>query len=88
MYGDGWSHRRRAGGQAEALENFQYRIGSVDRRDNCHLSLATRAATGYGKPVTSTMQASFKAPGVYVLRAIASDGLLEAFHDVTVTVNK
>jgi hypothetical protein len=45
-------------------------------------------ATGYGKPVTSTTQASFKVPGVYVLRAIASDGLLEAFHDVTVTVNK
>ena len=45
-------------------------------------------ATGYGKPVTSTTEASFKVPGVYVLRAIASDGLLEAFHDVTVTVNK
>jgi len=45
-------------------------------------------AAGYGKPVTSTTQASFKMPGVYVLRAIASDGLLEAFHDVTVTVNK
>ena len=26
--------------------------------------------------------------GIYVLRAISSDGLLEAFHDVTVTVNK
>ena len=45
-------------------------------------------ATGYGKPVISTTAASFKVPGVYVLRAIASDGLLEAFHDVTVTVNK
>ena len=45
-------------------------------------------AAGYGKPVTSTTQATFKMPGVYVLRAMASDGLLEAFHDVTVTVNK
>jgi hypothetical protein len=49
---------------------------------------STTPSTGYGKPVTSTTQASFKVPGVYVLRAIASDGLLEAFHDVTVTVNK
>ena len=27
-------------------------------------------------------------PGVYVLRAIVSDGALEAFHDTTVTVNE
>jgi hypothetical protein len=46
---------------------------------------ATRAG-GDGKPVTSSTAASFKTPGVYVLRAIASDGALEAFHDVTVTV--
>ncbi len=43
-------------------------------------------ATGYGKPVESKTQASFKVPGVYVLRAVASDGALETFHDVTVTV--
>ena len=41
---------------------------------------------GYQKPVTSTTMASFKVPGVYVLRAIASDGALTTFHDVTVTV--
>jgi hypothetical protein len=44
------------------------------------------AASGYQKPVTSTTTASFKVPGVYVLRAIASDGALTTFHDVTVTV--
>jgi hypothetical protein len=44
------------------------------------------AASGYQKPVTCTTNASFKVPGVYVLRAIASDGALTAFHDVTVTV--
>jgi hypothetical protein len=44
------------------------------------------AATGYEKPVTSSTTASFKTPGVYLLRAIASDGSLETFHDVTVTV--
>ena len=43
-------------------------------------------AVGYLKPVTSTTTASFKTPGAYVLRAIASDGSLMAFHDVTVTV--
>jgi hypothetical protein len=43
-------------------------------------------ASGYQKPVTATTTASFKAPGVYVLRAIASDGSLSTFHDVAVTV--
>ena len=43
-------------------------------------------ASGYQKPVTATTTASFKAPGVYVLRAIANDGALTTFHDVTVTV--
>jgi hypothetical protein len=43
----------------------------------------------FGTPTsgsTSTTTANFGAPGVYVLRAIASDGALEAFHDVSVTV--
>jgi hypothetical protein len=44
------------------------------------------AASGYQKPVTCTTTASFQVPGVYVLRAIASDGALTTFHDVTVTV--
>jgi hypothetical protein len=43
-------------------------------------------ARGYQEPVTSTTTASFKVPGVYVLRAIANDGALTTFHDVTVTV--
>jgi hypothetical protein len=41
----------------------------------------------YGKPVTSRTEATFTVPGSYWLRAIASDGALETFHDVTVTVN-
>ena len=44
------------------------------------------AAGGNQRAVTSTTTASFKVPGVYVLRAIASDGALTTFHDVTVTV--
>ena len=43
-------------------------------------------ASGSGKPLTSSTTASFQVPGIYVLRAIASDGALEAFHDITVTV--
>jgi hypothetical protein len=43
-------------------------------------------ASGYQKPVTSTTTATFQVPGVYVLRAIASDGSLATFHDVAVRV--
>jgi len=42
--------------------------------------------TVYQKQVTSTTKVLFQVPGVYVLRAIASDGSLATFHDVTVTV--
>jgi len=40
----------------------------------------------YGQPVTAATKASFTVPGVYVLRAIASDRQLEATYDITVTV--
>jgi hypothetical protein len=40
----------------------------------------------YGTPVELTTKATFSAPGLYVLRAIASDGLLESSHRVNVTV--
>ena len=40
----------------------------------------------YGKPVQSTTNVAFTAPGTYWLRAIASDSSLEAAHDVKVTV--
>jgi hypothetical protein len=42
--------------------------------------------SGYMKPVTATTKAVFKAPGTYILRAVASDGSLMTFHDVAVTV--
>jgi hypothetical protein len=41
-----------------------------------------------GAPAEATTSVTFSAPGTYVLRAIASDGLLEAAHDVTVTVRE
>src|SRR5579871_1886756 len=40
-----------------------------------------------GKPISSTTVVSFSVQGKYWLRAIASDGALETFHDVNVTVN-
>src|SRR5262249_47021310 len=39
-----------------------------------------------GKPVELTTDALFSAPGVYWLRAIASDGMMETNHDVKGTV--
>jgi hypothetical protein len=41
----------------------------------------------YGQPVTATTKALFSAPGTYWVRAIAGDGALESFLDITVTVN-
>ena len=46
----------------------------------------TTTSTSTTRTTTSTTIASFKVPGVYVLRAIASDTALEGFHDITVTV--
>jgi len=40
----------------------------------------------FEKPLTATTKASFKVPGVYVCRAIVSDGSLETPYDITVTV--
>ena len=40
----------------------------------------------YGKPVEAPTSVTFTAPGVYWLRAVASDTTLEATHDVKVTV--
>jgi hypothetical protein len=40
----------------------------------------------YGKPVTMETKVSFGSPGVYRLRAIASDGQLTSPYDVDVTV--
>jgi hypothetical protein len=40
----------------------------------------------YGKPAALTSKVSFAAPGVYRLRAIASDGQAFSTHDVDVTV--
>lgn len=44
------------------------------------------AAPVHGGPVELSTEVTFSEPGTYVLKAVASDGLLEASHDVRVTV--
>lgn len=44
------------------------------------------AAAIHGRPAELSTDVTFSQPGTYVLKAVASDGLLEAAHDVTVTV--
>ena len=68
------------GGQGLSLRWIHYRGPA-----GVTLDPAT-TAVGYEKPIESTTTVRFKSAGVYVLRAIASDGSLESFHDVTVTV--
>jgi hypothetical protein len=45
-----------------------------------------RSEPVYGKPINESTQAVFDTPGVYVVRAVVSDGLLETMHDIRVTV--
>ena len=65
----------------EARSTLSLRRGWPSGFDRSHATLPL-------KPVSSTTKVSFRVPGTYVLRAIASDGALEAVHDVTVTVNQ
>jgi hypothetical protein len=45
-----------------------------------------RSEPVHGKPIAESTQAVFDTPGSYVVRAVVSDGLLEAPHDIIVTV--
>ncbi len=42
----------------------------------------------YGKPLTSETKASFSAPGIYRVRAIATDGALFSTYDIDVKVKQ
>jgi hypothetical protein len=46
-----------------------------------------RSERVYGKAVEGTTEATFSVPGDYWLRAVADDGLLDAFVDLKVTVS-
>jgi hypothetical protein len=39
-----------------------------------------------GKTADSSTMATFSAPGIYWVQVVASDGLLEAVHNIKVTV--
>lgn len=41
----------------------------------------------FASPASATTQATFSAPGVYIIRLTVSDGVLTSTRDVTVTVN-
>lgn len=59
----------------------------IEYRGPGQVAFSAPTTTGvYGAPTESTTTATFSAPGTYVLRAIASDGLLESPRSVTVTV--
>ena len=42
----------------------------------------------YGKPLTSQTKVTFRAPGSYRIRAIATDGAMFSTFDVDVKVNQ
>lgn len=48
----------------------------------------SQSAPVYGKPVESTTEVTFAAPGTYWLQAVVSDGLLESVHNVKVLVSR
>jgi hypothetical protein len=50
--------------------------------------IPSQTAPVYGKPIESTTEVTFGAPGAYWVQGIVSDGLLEAVHNVKVLVGK
>ena len=64
------------------------RIRWIQYRGPGRVTFAPENSPGeYVPSVSHTTSASFSAPGTYVVRAIVSDGQLEAAHDIAVTVN-
>jgi hypothetical protein len=80
---------QRNSGQANA-ETQRFSIQWIQYRGPGPITFSPPARSATSTPatrsVTSTTIASFKVPGVYVVRAVASDTALESFHDITVTV--
>ncbi|PYS53158.1 MAG: hypothetical protein DMG13_13715 [Acidobacteria bacterium] len=69
--------------QGLSVQWIQYRgAGPITFSPPARAATSTPAT----RSVTSTTIASFKVPGVYVVRAVAGDTALESFHDITVTV--
>jgi len=76
---DGIPARGRGGRGGLGIKWIQYRgLGEV--------SFDPDTTPGAGKTADSTTMATFSAPGMYWIQAVASDGLLEAVHNIKVTV--
>jgi hypothetical protein len=79
--------RVRAGTPPSQVRPQGLRVRWIQYRGPGHVAFTIdRTTPTYGQPVDSTTRASFSEPGIYVVRAIASDGLLESIRDITVTV--
>jgi hypothetical protein len=76
---DGIPARGRGGRGGLSIKWIQYRgPGPV--------ILDPETTPGAGKTADSSTMATFSAPGMYWIQAVASDGLLEAVHNIKVTV--
>ena len=76
---DGIPARGRGGRGGLSIKWIQYRgPGQV--------SFDPETTPGAGKTADSTTMATFSAPGMYWIQAVASDGLLDAAHIIKVTV--
>jgi hypothetical protein len=76
---DGIPARGRGGRGGLGIKWIQYRgPGEV--------SFDPDTTPGAGKTADSSTMATFSAPGMYWIQAVASDGLLEAVHNIKVTV--
>jgi hypothetical protein len=80
---DGLPQRRRGGVMVSSSLSIRW----IHYRGSGHVTIEMPSTSTSGnKSAEITTNVKFDAPGVYVLRAIASDGQIEAHHDVTVTV--
>jgi hypothetical protein len=76
---DGIPARGRGGRGGFSIKWIQY-------RGQAPVTLDPDTTPGSGKTADSTTMATFSAPGIYWIQAVASDGLLEAVHTIKVTV--
>jgi hypothetical protein len=58
----------------------------IQYRGPGQVSFDPETTPGAGKTADSTTMATFSAPGMYWIQAVASDGLLDAAHIIKVTV--
>ena len=80
------SYHTTSGYYASVMNYFTSQINSGVLHAPADGSLSGGTAT-FASPASATTQATFSAPGVYIIRLTVSDGVLTSTRDVTVTVN-